>query len=123
ELFLRRPKTSASPFAKGPTHFASWDEVRENTDDGEAQSATQLLATYEDMLPADLASALLDLPEQRMLEVAGELSDDRLADVLEERPGERQVEIFDQREDLRAADVHYQRQAGYAAYLLARSRE
>src|SRR5690554_2759066 len=123
ELFLRRPKTSASPFAKGPTHFASWDEVRENTDDGEAQSATQLLATYEDMLPADLASALLDLPEQRMLEVAGELSDDRLADVLEEMPEERQVEILDKLEDRRAADVLDQMQPDDAADLIAQLSE
>ncbi|MCR2827327.1 PRC-barrel domain-containing protein, partial [Microbacterium sp. zg.Y909] len=25
QLFLRRPKTSASPFAKGPTTFAAWN--------------------------------------------------------------------------------------------------
>src|SRR5690606_8816842 len=60
ELFVRRPKTSASPFAKGQTTFARWTEVRESIRDGESQSATQLLATYEDLLPADLASALLD---------------------------------------------------------------
>lgn len=123
ELFLRLPKTSASPFAKGPTDFAAWDEVREKTDDGEAQSATQLLATYEDMLPADLASALLDLPEQRMLEVAGELSDDRLADVLEEMPEERQVEILDKLEDRRAADVLDQMQPDDAADLIAQLSE
>lgn len=86
ELFLRRPKTSPSPFSKGHTLFSAWAAVREVNESGEPQSAAQLMATYEDLLPADLANALLDLPEQRMLEVAGELSDERLADVLEEMP-------------------------------------
>ena len=46
QLFLRRPRTSASPFAKGPTTFASWQDVREQQNPGEAQSAEQLVATY-----------------------------------------------------------------------------
>ena len=72
ELFLRRPKTGSSPFAKGQTVFSLWGGMRERST-GEAQSATQLLATYEDLLPADLANVMLDLPEQRMLEVAEEM--------------------------------------------------
>jgi CBS domain-containing protein len=119
ELFVRRPKTSASPFAKGHTLFAQWASVREVTAGGEAQSATQLLATYEDLLPADLANALLDLPEQRMLEVAEELSDPRLADVLEEMPEAEQVRILNQLEDDRAADVFDQMQPDDAADLIA----
>ncbi|TQL47366.1 PRC-barrel domain protein [Homoserinimonas aerilata] len=119
ELFLRRPRTSASPFAKGHTTFARWEEVRDNEIDGEAQSATHLLATYEDLLPADLANALLDLPEQRMLEVAGELSDARLADVLEEMPESEQVGILNKLGDDRAADVLDQMQPDDAADLIA----
>ncbi len=118
ELFLRRPKTSASPFAKGATVFASWNQVREQSTGG-AQSATQLLATYEDLLPADLANALLDLPEQRMLEVAEEMSDERLADVLEEMPESEQVDILNQLGDDRAADVLDQMQPDDAADLIA----
>ncbi|TXN31213.1 magnesium transporter MgtE N-terminal domain-containing protein [Lacisediminihabitans profunda] len=118
ELFLRRPKTSASPFAKGVTIFAKWSEVRERST-GEAQSATQLLATYEDLLPADLANALLDLPEQRMLEVAEEMSDERLADVLEEMPESEQVDILGHLDDDRAADVLDQMQPDDAADLIA----
>ena len=119
ELFLRRPKTSASPFAKGHTMFAQWASVREDNVDGEAQSAAQLLATYEDLLPADLANTLLDLPEQRMLEVAEELSDERLADVLEEMPEVEQVGILNQLDDDRAADVLDQMQPDDAADLIA----
>ena len=118
ELFLRRPKTSASPFAKGQTLFSSWAGMRERST-GVAQSATQLLATYEDLLPADLANAMLDLPEQRMLEVAEEMSDERLADVLEEMPESEQVDILNQLDDARAADVLDQMQPDDAADLIA----
>ena len=123
EIFLRRPKPSGSPFAKGHTLFAQWRDVRESTTAGKAQSATQLLATYEDLLPADLAHALLDLPEQRMLEVAEEMSDERLADVLEEMPESEQVGILNQLEDNRAADVLDQMQPDDAADLIAQLTE
>jgi len=123
QLFLRRPKTSASPFAKGPTAFASWAEVREQNVGGQAQSAEQLIATYSDLKPADLANTLLDLPEQRRLEVAGELPDDRLADVLEEMPESDQVDILGQLDDDRAADVLDQMQPDDAADLIAQLTE
>lgn len=104
QLFLRRPRTSASPFAKGPTTFAGWSEVREQNS-GEAQSAEQLVASFSDLKPADLANTLLDLPDERMIEVAEELSDERLADALEEMPEDEQVHILEQLGDERAADI------------------
>jgi len=105
ELFLRRPKTSASPFARGATLFAGWDQVTENHLGDDSQSASQLLATYSDLRPADLASALMDLPDERMVEVAEELDDERLADVLEELPEDEQIEIIQELDDERAAEV------------------
>ncbi len=105
QLFLRRPRTSASPFAKGPTTFANWSEVQEQQVPGEAQSAEQLLATFADLKPADLANSLLDLSDERMIEVAEELSDERLADALEEMPEDEQVHILEQLGDERAADI------------------
>lgn len=105
QLFVRRPKTSASPFAKGPSAYVTWREVRESTAAGEAQSAEQLIATYSELKPADLATTLLDLPPRRRQEVAAELPDDRLADVLEEMPEADQVEILAKLGDDRAADV------------------
>ena len=105
QLFLRRPKTSASPFAKGPTTFAEWSEVRETQMPGEAQSAEQLVATFSELKAADLANTLLDLPEDRLIEVAEELPDDRLADALEEMPEEDQVHILEALGDERAADI------------------
>ncbi|MGA1837901.1 CBS domain-containing protein [Herbiconiux sp. 11R-BC] len=123
QLFVRRPKTSSSPFAKGTTVFANWSDVREKTAVGQAQSAEQLIATYSDLKPADLANTLLDLPQARMLEVAEELPDDRLADVLEEMPESEQVEILSQLDDDRAADVLDQMQPDDAADLIAQLSE
>jgi CBS domain-containing protein/sporulation protein YlmC with PRC-barrel domain len=119
QLFVRRPKTSSSPFAKGATVIADWNEVSERSTAGEAQSAEQLIATYSELKPADLASTLLDLPRQRMLEVAEELPDDRLADMLEEMPESEQVQILAQLDDDRAADVLDQMQPDDAADLIA----
>ncbi len=105
QLFLRKPKTSASPFAKGPTTFAQWTDVREDQSPGEEQSAQQLVASYSELKPADLANSLLDLPDARLLQVVGELSDDRLADALEEMPEDDQVQILEALGDERAADI------------------
>ncbi|MCM3696252.1 magnesium transporter MgtE N-terminal domain-containing protein [Microbacterium oleivorans] len=105
QLFLRRPKTSASPFAKGPTTFAQWNDVRDDQVAGQTQSAELLVASYSELKPADLANTLLDLPEERLLEVAEELPDDRLADALEEMPEDEQVHILEALGDERAADI------------------
>jgi CBS domain-containing protein len=120
QVFCRRPRTSGSPFAKGATVFVRWSDIRENVPTpGEAQDATQLVASYSDLLPADLAHVMLDLPERRMLEVAEELSDGRLADVLEEMPESEQVDILAHLNDDRAADVLEQMQPDDAADLIA----
>ncbi|PXA70766.1 magnesium transporter MgtE N-terminal domain-containing protein [Cryobacterium arcticum] len=119
QLFVRRPKTSSSLFTKGATAFAAWDEVYEKVTAGEAQSAEQLIATYSDMKPADLANTLLDLPRQRMFEVAEELPDGRLADVLEEMPESEQVGILTRLGDARAAEVLDHMQPDDAADLIA----
>jgi len=117
QVFCRRPRTGT--FGKGETVFVKWDAIIEKATAGEAQSATQLVASYADLLPADLANAMLDLPEQRMHEVAEELSDERLADVLEEMPESEQVDILNQLDDDRAADVLDQMQPDDAADLIA----
>ena len=104
QLFVRRPK-GASPFSKGQSAYVTWREVREANAPGEAQSAEQLIATYSELKPADLATTLLDLPALRRQEVAEELPDDRLADALEEMPEEDQVHILEALGDERAADI------------------
>lgn len=119
QLFLRRPKTSASPFAKGATTFAEWNQVRELTVPGQAQSTEHLVASYSDLRPADLANTLLDLPQRRRLEVAEGLPDERLADALEEMPELDQLELLDRLGDERAADVLDEMEPDDAADVLA----
>ena len=119
ELFVRKPKTSASPFAKGPTAIVTWNEVSEYRAAGEAQSAEHLIAAYSELKPADLANTLLDLPTQRRHEVAEELPDERLADVLEEMAESDQIELLSSLDDDRAADVLDHMQPDDAADLIA----
>ncbi len=105
ELFLRKPKTSASPFARGETVFATWEQIIESDPNDDGHNASALIASCSDLRPADLASALMDLPDDRMVEVAEELDDERLADVLEELPEEEQIDIIEELDDERAAEV------------------
>ncbi|WP_308250869.1 magnesium transporter MgtE N-terminal domain-containing protein [Nonomuraea rhizosphaerae] len=69
------------------------------------QGAAGMLAAFESLRAADLASALHDLPGKRRIEVARALDDDRLADLLEELPPGDQIDILRSLEIERAADV------------------
>ncbi len=71
----------------------------------EEQGVDNLLATIDELRPADLANVLQDLPNKRRLEVARNLDDERLADVLEELPEEERVQILTALGIERAADV------------------
>ena len=105
EVYVRRQAKSAIPFAKGETEFVLWQDIAEHQENPANQDAEQLLRTVEDLRPADLATAVMDLPEDRMIALAEELDDDRLADLLEELPEEEQLEILNEMEDERAAEV------------------
>jgi CBS domain-containing protein/sporulation protein YlmC with PRC-barrel domain len=119
QLFVRKPRSVPTPFTKGPTLFARWSDVIEDAQGSQPQSAEQLVAAYNELLPADLAASLLELPESRRIEVAEELSDDRLADALEEMPETDQVQILSQLDDERAADVLDHMEPDDAADLIA----
>ncbi|MCL2516479.1 MAG: CBS domain-containing protein, partial [Microbacteriaceae bacterium] len=108
-----------SPFAKGATQFATWAEVHADVVSGEPQSAEKLIATLSDLKPADLASSLLELPEERRVEVAAELPDERLADALEEMQETDQVELLRSLDDEHVAAVLDQMQPDDAADLVA----
>ncbi|MEV0591535.1 magnesium transporter MgtE N-terminal domain-containing protein [Nonomuraea cavernae] len=82
-----------------------WDEVTGFDVLQKDQGAAGLLASFESMRAADLASALHELPGKRRLEIARALDDDRLADVLEEMPPRDQIGILSTLEPERAADV------------------
>lgn len=104
---------------KGQTHVVEWDEVTGLTRREETQGATQLLATLNEMRPADAATVLHDLPKERRAAVVTELDDERLADVLEELPEEDQVEILELLDNERAADVLEEMSPDDAADLIA----
>lgn len=105
ELYIRKQTKAGNPFKKGPTEFVMWSDITDHEEDVTSADAKQLLSTVEDLKPADLASAMMDLPEERMLAIAEELDDERLAELLEELPEEEQLEIINDLEDERAAEV------------------
>ncbi|MEV5375403.1 magnesium transporter [Streptosporangium nondiastaticum] len=104
KVFVRRGKGGALR-RKGETLTVEWSAVTGFSLEEHGQGAASLLATFERLRPADLASVLHHLSPKRRGEVAAALDDDRLADVLEELPEDDQVEILGKLKEERAADV------------------
>ena len=90
---------------KGETLTVHWSAVTGFALREEDQGAANLLATFEQLRPADLANVLHHLSPKRRSEVAAALDDDRLADVMEELPEDDQVAILAGLHQERAADV------------------
>ncbi|MEU3959291.1 CBS domain-containing protein [Streptomyces buecherae] len=89
----------------GEALTVEWSAVTGFSLEEPGQGAESLLATFEQLRPADLASVLHHLTAKRRAEVAAALDDDRLADVLEELPDDDKVEILGKLQEERAADV------------------
>ncbi|WP_181138533.1 magnesium transporter MgtE N-terminal domain-containing protein [Streptomyces sp. Ru73] len=104
KVFVRKGKGGALR-RRGETLTLDWSQVTGFSLEEHGQGAESLLATFEQLHPADLASVLHHLNPKRRAEVAAALDDDRLADVLEELPEDDQVEILGKLKDERAADV------------------
>ena len=102
-VFVRRPGKGLR--RRGEGMIVAWDAVSGLSLPEEGQGAANLLATFDKMRPADLATVLHELSPKRRSEVAAALDDERLADVLEELPEDDQVEILSKLEGERAADV------------------
>jgi hypothetical protein len=109
--FGRRPALTIVP----------WNHVHGITAAGVGLSdaAAELIAEFEDMRPADVASALYALPETQRHSVASELDDERLADILQEMSEDRQAELLDSLDMERAADVLEEMDPDDAADLLS----
>lgn len=90
---------------RGETLILEWENVGGLTVSQEQQGAASLIAAFEKMKPADLASVIHELTPKRRAEVATALDDERLADILEELPEDDQVEILGKLGADRAADV------------------
>jgi flagellar motility protein MotE (MotC chaperone) len=103
----------------GETLTVEWSAVTGFSLEEQGQGAESLLATFEQLRPADLANVLHHLSSKRRTEVAAALDDDRLADVLEELPEDDQIEILGKLKEERAADVLEAMDPDDAADLLA----
>jgi Mg/Co/Ni transporter MgtE len=105
-VFVRKGKKGgAFRRGKGEALTVEWSAVTGFSLEEQGQGAENLLATFEQLRPADLANVLHHLSPKRRAEVAAALDDDRLADVLEELPEDDQIEILGKLKEERAADV------------------
>lgn len=121
QLFIRLPRVGTSLFGKGPTRFVGWEDVEIDLhEDDDAGSASSFITSTSELKPSDLATTLLELPEERMLEIASEMPDDRLADVLEEMHESDQIRIIEHLHEEHAADILDHMQPDDAADLVAR---
>ncbi|MCX4691177.1 CBS domain-containing protein [Streptomyces sp. NBC_01408] len=103
-IFVRKGKSGALR-RRGETLTVEWSAVTGFSLEEHGQGAENLVATFEQMRPADVANVLHHLTPKRRAEVASALDDDRLADVMEELPEDEQVEILGKLKEERAADV------------------
>ncbi|UFU03939.1 CBS domain-containing protein [Ruania suaedae] len=117
KLFVRHG--SRSVFGRGHTSVIDVDDVTGLAPSEAQQGAAALLATMDDLKPADLADVVHDLPERRRIEVAAALPDGRLADVLEELGDDDRVAILSALAAQRAAQVLDEMQPDDAADLIA----
>jgi Mg/Co/Ni transporter MgtE len=103
KVFVRRPAKALR--RRGEAFTLAWDQIAGVAHVEETQGAANLLATFDKLRAADLATVLHDLSAKRRAEVAAALDDERLADVLEEMSEDDQVEILGHLAEERAADV------------------
>ena len=118
-LFVQRASTGPLGLRRGETFTVHPEEVTGLAASADQQGATALLATLEDLKPADLADVMRDLPQDSQMRVAAELTDERLADVLEELGNEDAVALLSRLEAGRAAHVLDAMQPDDAADLVA----
>ncbi|MFE4961910.1 magnesium transporter MgtE N-terminal domain-containing protein [Streptomyces sp. NPDC056660] len=118
-VFVRKGRTGTFRRTRGESLTVEWSQVTGFSLEEQGQGAESLLATFEQLHPADLANVLHHLSAKRRAEVAAALDDDRLADVLEELPEDDQIEILGKLKEERAADVLEAMDPDDAADLLA----
>jgi CBS domain-containing protein len=99
----------------GPA-IVPWEECRDLFESG---PLADQLTSLREMQPADLATAVGDMPAARRSQLAEALDDEELADLLEELPEQEQVRLLAGLELERSADVVEEMQPDDAADLLA----
>ena len=88
-VFGEKPKFGR----RGSLHVVPWSHVHGITAAGAGQSdkVAELIARFDNMRPADIASLLRAMPAAERQTVAEQLDDERLADILQELPDDRQA--------------------------------
>ena len=104
---------------RGETVVVEWEALSGLSVADPQQGVASLLATVENLRPADLANMLQELSPKRRLELAAALDDEKLADVLEELPEDDRIEIVASLESERVADVLEEMDPDDAADLLS----
>jgi Mg/Co/Ni transporter MgtE len=104
---------------RGQTHVVEWSEVQGLARRSPTQGATHLLQAIAELKPADAATMIHGLPQERRHQVVAALDDEKLAEVLEELPEDDQVEILAHLDSERAADVLEEMSPEDAADLIA----
>ncbi|MDR2252776.1 MAG: CBS domain-containing protein [Bifidobacteriaceae bacterium] len=106
QLFVR---LGASPRGigrrRGKTELLEVLDVPDLAGQAGVQGVGQLMASWGDIKPPDMADLMHDMPKARRLEVAAALDNDRLADVLQELGDEDRLQIIAHLGRARAADV------------------
>jgi len=116
-LFIRKAATSFG--RRGETVTVEWSDVTGLFTESAQQPVDSLLASIEEMRPADLANLLQELPQKRRLELISGLDVEKLADVFEELPEDDRVEIMSELGLERARDVLEEMDPDDAADLLS----
>lgn len=107
QVYVQRVVPGTFRYRRGESLLVSPQEIAGlgQSQSESPQVADSVLASLAELKAADVADALHDMPEERRLEVASRMTDERLADVLEELGEEDRVEIVSALEAARAADV------------------
>ena len=116
-IFVRKPGKGFR--RRGETLTVDWNAVSGLSLHDPQQGVDSLLATVENLRPADLANVMHELSPKRRRELAAALDDEKLADVLEELPEDDRIEILASLGGERAADVLEEMDPDDAADLLS----
>lgn len=106
-LFVRRRTAGGlnKLVKRGATQTVPWHGATGLYGSQAEQSAALLMASYDELKPADLADVFEEIEHKRRVELAAELTDARLADVLPELTEDVRVDLLTALESERAADV------------------
>ncbi|QTH60692.1 magnesium transporter [Corynebacterium hindlerae] len=115
-VFGERPKFGR----RTDLHVVPWSHVLGVTAGGfgDADATAEIIASFDDMRPADIATVMHEMSMLQRHQVAEELDDERLADIIQEMPDDHQAEIIESLDIERAADVLEEMDPDDAADLL-----